>query len=317
MKKTAFVFPGQSSQRLGMLSELLRESEGVRRTFEEASEVIGLDVARLCREGHNGSLQDIAISAPVIVTAGIATFRHVGSRFGIIPAVMAGHSLGEYAALACAGVFTLEQVLPVVILRSRLAQRVIAEHSGAMTVITKLTIAEVEELCRQMRLRGGMVWTSCLNADSQVSVGGRAADLETLEQKVHRMGGSFRRLTGNAPYHTPLMSGVIEEFADCLQSYRLQAPQIPVIANVSVRPYTESTTIDNLLQQLQSPVRWVQSIHYIQRQNVSTYIELGSGQILSRLLMQLGKDIEVYNYETDLDRSRLAACLTPKEEASA
>ncbi|MUG65703.1 MULTISPECIES: ACP S-malonyltransferase [Paenibacillus] len=317
MKKTAFVFPGQSSQRIGMLTDLYRESERVRHTFEEASDAVGLDIARICLEGHHGSLQDISISAPVIVTAGIATFRHLQSQFGITPAVMAGHSLGEYTALACAGVFTLEEVLPAVVFRSRLAQRVMEEEQGVMTVITKLNISEVEELCRHMRRRGGKVWTSCLNAESQVCVGGREADLEILEQQVLKMGGSLRRLIGNAPYHTPLMSTMIEEFGNYLQSCQLRTPQFPVVANVSTRPYTAFSIIDNLLLQLQHSVKWHHTIDYIQRQHIHTFIELGSGQILSRLLRQHSKTIEIYNYETAADRNRLASSLSQLAEVSA
>jgi [acyl-carrier-protein] S-malonyltransferase len=301
-----------------MLAQLYEESTLVRHTFAQASDVLGYDIAKICLEsGHEDQLQDITFSAPIIVATGVAAFRHLRKNIQVDPALMAGHSLGEYTALTCAGVFSFDEALEIVRIRAQLAQRVMATQDGVMSVILKLDVAEVEELCRQeVRMRGGQVWPSCLNAARQVCVAGTEADVAALEGRVTRLGGSFRRLTGNAPYHTPLMESVIREFHDVLRGAHIGLPQFPVIANVSARPYTERTTINNLLEQLQRPVKWMQTMDYIGRQNIHSYVELGSGQILTRLLRAQGPDVTVYNYETVTDRLSLEEALLGSTEVA-
>lgn len=317
MKKCAYVFPGQSSQRIGMLIELYKESDIVKRTFEEASDTVGYDIAKVCFEGEKEGLHDIAISAPVIVAAGIASYRHIQSQFDLSPALLAGHSLGEYTALACAGVFTLAEALPLVTFRSRLAQKMMSKYDGVMTVIFNSNGIEMEELCKQMRNRGGSVWISCYNSSQQVCIGGRERDVERVELKALRMGASYHRIKGNAPFHTPLMQDVVDELAFFLKGCSIAPPQIPVIANVSTKPYTTYSIIENLLLQLQFPVRWHQTISYLKKQNTNTLIELGSGQILTRLLKATDPDVQVFNYETAGDRNRLSMASGSLTEVSA
>lgn len=305
MKKYALIFPGQSSQKLGMLQELYSESILVRRVFEEASDIIGFDISKICFKGEIQELSDIAISAAVILTANVASFRHFSEQFETPPAFMAGHSLGEYAALTCAGVFTLEQALPLVTYRSKLAQRMIAEHEGIMTVIFNITYTEIEELCKQMRKRGYRVWVSCYNSVNQVCVGGRESDVNLLELKALRAGASCKRIIGNAPFHTPMMNDVVEELADFLRNCNINESIYPVISNISLKPYTLYSVMDNLLQQLIYPIRWFQTIQYIIRQNTHTFIELGSGQTFTQLIKATETDVQPFNYENAGDRKLL------------
>ncbi|WP_020619072.1 ACP S-malonyltransferase [Paenibacillus daejeonensis] len=315
MSKFAFIFPGQSSQRKGMLLELYQESNTVRQTFTEASEILGYNIADICFNDDTGRLMDIAVSAPVILTAGVATYRHIHRHYSMKPMIAAGHSLGEYTALTCAGMLAFEQALPLVTYRSELAKRVMAEHSGVMSVIFKISESEVEGLCKQMRRSGAQVWISCYNSDQQVCVAGRERDVATLEKQAKRLGASYKRLDGNAPYHTPLMRDAVEELRGFLQGCTITTPRYPVVSNVSTQPYTEFSTIENLLLQLQHPVKWHHTIQYITKQNTDTFVELGSGQILTRLLGSTAPDVQAFSYETSVSRAGLPAPVRELEGA--
>ena len=313
MSKFAFIFPGQSSQRKGMLLELYQESQTVKQTFTEASEILGYNVADTCFNDDSNRLMDIAVSAPIILTTGVAAYRHIQKHYSIKPMLAAGHSLGEYTALTCAGVLSFEQALPLVTYRSELAKRVMSEHSGVMSVIFKISESEVEELCKQMRRSGAQVWISCYNSDQQVCVAGRVEDIAVLEKQAKLLGASFKRLVGNAPYHTPLMRDAVEELRGFLQGCTISAPRYPIVSNVSMQPYTEFSTIENLLLQLQHPVKWHHTIQYITKQNTDTFIELGSGQILTRLLGATAPDVQAFSYESSASREGLPASVRELE----
>ncbi len=314
MIKFAFVFPGQSSQRIGMLQELHRESEEVRRTFEEASDLLHLNVAGLCFEGDESTLRDIRISAPLIVTACTASFRHFTAERAERPALMAGHSLGEYAALSCAGVLTFEQALKTVTFRSELAHEAAIACDGAMSVIYRTDANVIEQRCAELRRQGKRVWVSCFNAPDQLSVAGVRADLDLLERIAEERGASVKRMAGNAPFHTPLLQEASVELGAHLRALKLSEPKYPVIANVNLNCYTADTVADYLVAQLLSPVQWHRTIERALRQNVDTFVELGSGGILTRMLRASYPDARAFGYERQAERDRLAG-LFPVREA--
>lgn len=305
MLKSAFLFPGQSSQRTGMLKELYTENESVRQTFEEASDLLNMDVPRLCFAGDDADLRDIRISAPLIVTAGVACFRHFALQSDLPPSLLAGHSLGEYTALSCAGAMTLPQVLPAVRLRSELALRAAQEKQGIMCVIYRTNSAQIEEWCAELRREGKQVWACCLNAPDQLSVGGTQKDVETLERLAASRGASVKRIVGNAPFHTPLMTEAAAEFEAYLGTLSLSAPLYPVISNVDLQCYSRDTIIPKLVRQLTRPVQWNRTLEYIHKQNTECYIELGSGQILTRLVQARLPEANVFAYEYRESRARL------------
>lgn len=309
MEKFAFIFPGQSSQRKGMLEELYIESEIVRHTFEEASEIVGYDISRICFEDEKEMLCDITISAPIIVAVGVASFRHIVNEMQLYPSFMAGHSLGEYSALTCAGVFTLEEVLPLVTFRSKIAQKMMYEKQGVMSVIYNIAYQEIEEMCKQMCRQGVNVWVSCNNSIRQSCVVGRECDVEKLEMKASKSGASYKRIVGNAPYHSPMMEPVVEELAEYIRNCHINAPLYPVISNWSVKPYHMDSVLHNLTQQLVFPVKWFQTIEYFKRQNTNIWVELGSGRILSRLMKSTDAEIRSYSYELVEDRKTLSSYL--------
>lgn len=305
MRKCAFVFPGQSSQRKGMLAELYKESNIVRHTYEEASDIVGYNVATMSFEGKKEMLSDISISAPLILTASVASFRHLLDMTEIYPSMMAGHSLGEYSALTCANVFTLEKALPLVIFRSDIAQKIASESEGVMTVIFNISLMEIEEMCKKMRIKGRKVWISNNNSVNQVCVVGKECDVELVEIKASKNGALYKRIKGNAPYHSPMMDSVVEELVDFLSGCQINVPEYPVIASCSVRPYHLDIVIKNLSKQLTTPVKWFQTIDYIKRQNTNIIIELGSGQVLSRLINSTEVEVQSFSYETYEDRKQL------------
>lgn len=309
MNKCAFIFPGQSSQRKGMLQALYDESSTVRRTFEEASDVLGYDVVDICFYDPKQQLTDITINAPLIVTASLSCYRHMQEQYGYYPSVLAGHSLGEYAALTCSGAIAFEEVLPLVAFRSKLAVQVMQEQDAVMSVVNGISHVISEELCRNIRAKGGSVWISCYNSPHQVAIAGKEHDIATVEMQAVRRGAYCKRLIGNAPYHTPLMQDAVRELHAQLRQCSIASPQVPVISNVSAQPYTKYSIIDNLLLQLCMPVRWHQSIQSIQKQNINTLIELGSGQILTRILQKSEPHLHTFSYESTDERSKLVALM--------
>ncbi|PWW06588.1 [acyl-carrier-protein] S-malonyltransferase [Paenibacillus cellulosilyticus] len=300
MRKVVFLFPGQSSQKQGMLRELYQESSTVRQTFEEASMLTNYDFRRICFEDQQEMLRDISISAPILLTASLATFRHFMENYQATPSFMAGHSLGEYSALTCAGVFSFETALSIVIFRAKLAQSVMEEKKGVMTVIYNTPYQEIEELCRTMRRNGRKVWVSCNNSSVQCCASGTEEDIALLEKKAAKRGASYRRIVGNAPFHSPMMDNAAEPLAEFIGQCKQHPPQYPVISNWSQKPYHQSSVTGNLFHQLVHPVKWFQSMDYIKRQHTDIWIELGSGQVLSKLMKT--DDYKVHSYELSGDR---------------
>lgn len=295
MRKAALIFPGQSSQRKGMLKDLYEESALVRQTFAEASEIMKYNLSQICFEEEKEKLQDISISAPIIVTANVASFRYFINEFQLTPSYLAGHSLGEYSALTCAGVLSFKESLQLVTYRAQLAQRAMIEKEGVMTAIYNIPFQEIDDMCRRMRSQGVNVWLSCYNSPVQCCVSGSHRDIEQLEARAAKNGASVRRLIGNAPFHSPMMVSIVEELADYMRGCHIQAPSFPVISNWCVRPYHQDSVIENLLQQLIHPVKWLHSMEYLRKQHTDIWIELGSGQVLSKLLKS--SHVECYNIE--------------------
>ncbi|MBO0993812.1 ACP S-malonyltransferase [Bacillus sp. SD088] len=299
MKKMAYMFAGQNSERLGMLGDLYRESRVVRDTFAEASEVLRYDVAQVCFGEDSDFLHQAAVSAPIIVMAHVATYRHITDQYKFKPSLMAGHSLGEYGALTCAGVLPFSDVLTLVTHRAKLADRIAAEKAGVMTVVYQFPISESEKICQALRAEGRSVWIGCYNSHEQATISGKAADITELEWYVANKGGAYKRLMGKSSFHCPLLQDITDEFAEVIQGVEICSPSIPVISNYTVMPHTIDNIYDNLIQHLVAPVRWQETISYIKRQHVELLIELGSGMILTNLINQGDEELQALSYEID------------------
>ncbi|MAC46752.1 ACP S-malonyltransferase [Oceanospirillum beijerinckii] len=290
----AFVFPGQGSQAVGMLSELADRYAVVRTTFEEASQILGYDLWQLVQEGPAETLNQTDKTQPAILTASVALWRVWQELEGPRPSVVAGHSLGEYSALVCAGAIGFADAVRLVKLRGEFMQEAVPEGVGAMSAILALADDKIEEAC-QLTAEGDVVSPVNYNCPGQVVIAGNKAAVERAGAKCQEFGAKkVVPLPVSVPSHCALMKPAAERLAAELDNIVIEEPRIPVVQNVDGQPQTNVDTIrENLLAQLYSPVRWVSCMQYMIDQGVDTTVECGPGKVLSGLNKKIQRSLKV------------------------
>jgi [acyl-carrier-protein] S-malonyltransferase len=290
--KFAMLFPGQGSQAVGMLKALAAANPGVQQTFEEASEALSLDLWTLVMEGPEDQLNQTHNTQPAMLSAGVAVWRVWQSHGGAEPAMMAGHSLGEYSALVCAGTLSFVDAVKLVAERGRFMQEAVPEGAGGMAAILGLDDGKVRQLCADAA--GSQVVEAVnFNAPGQVVIAGDKAAVERACE-LAKSAGAKRALPlpVSVPSHCALMRPAAERLRERLAAVHLQTPLIPVLHNVNVREAGEPQSIrDRLAQQLYSPVRWVETIQAIANRGVHNMIESGPGKVLTGLNKRIDKQL--------------------------
>jgi len=288
----AFVFPGQGSQSVGMLCALGEQHSVLVRTFEEVSDTLGHDLWALSQNGPAEQLNLTGNTQPAMLAAGVGVWRVWEERGGPAPAWMAGHSLGEYTALVCAGAIELADAAGLVAHRSRLMQEAVPEGRGAMAAILGLQDAQVEAVCREVAGHQ-VVEVVNFNSPGQVVIAGhRDAVARAMVQA--KAAGAKRALAipVSVPAHSALMRPAAEDLAEHLDRVRIRAPRIPVIHNASVTVSSDPGEIRALLQrQLYSPVRWVETVRLMGAQGASTVVEGGPGRVLAGLVKRIDRKL--------------------------
>lgn len=277
----AFVFPGQGSQSVGMLAELAEAQTLVRDTFAEASEALGYDLWKVVSEGPADELNQTHITQPAMLSAGIAVWRIWQAQGGAAPAVMAGHSLGEYSALVAAGSLAFADAVTLVAERGKLMQEAVPAGTGSMAAILGLEDARVIEVCAQAE-EGEVVAAVNFNASGQVVIAGHVAAVERAVELAKEAGAKRAVvLPVSVPSHCELMKPAAEKLAERLAAITIASPAIPVINNVDVSKADSADAIrDALVRQLYSPVRWVETIQAMEGEGVDTLVECGPGKVL-------------------------------------
>ncbi len=296
------VFPGQGSQSVGMLAELGAAFDTVRATFDTASGVLGYDLWRRIQEGPAEQLNQTSCTQPAMLAAGVAVWRCWREQGGPLPAVMAGHSLGEYTALVCAGALDFADAVGLVERRGREMQAAVAEGSGAMAAVLGLDDDQVVALCQEAAA-GEVVSAVNFNSPGQVVIAGDTAAVERA-MALARAAGARRalRLPVSVPSHCALMKPAAERFADALADVRIEAPSIPVLHNVDVTTHDEPDAIrEALARQLYSPVRWVETVQAMTGRGVHTLVEAGPGKVLTGLNKRIDKSLEALVVQTPDD----------------
>ena len=282
---TAFVFPGQGSQCVGMLKALAADHAQIVETFREASEVLGYDLWDLTQNGPEEVLNRTAVTQPALLAADVGCYRAWRARNGVQPAVMAGHSLGEYAALVCAEAMDFREAVRLVARRGELMQEAVPQGEGAMAAILGLADEAVEAVCRECA-QGETLAAANYNAPGQVVIAGTKAAVDRALIAA-RAAGARRSivLAVSAPSHCGLMQGAAREFAETLAPVTLKAPVVPVIQNTPVAALSEPDLIrEALVSQLFSPVRWVETIRLVAAwEGMSRIVECGPGKVLTGL----------------------------------
>jgi len=291
----AFVFPGQGSQSVGMLADLAAAYPLVRDTFAEASSALGYDLWQLTQNGPGDELNQTHITQPAMLTAGVAAWRVWQEKNGKTPVVMAGHSLGEYTALVCAGALSFADGVTLVAERGRYMQEAVPAGTGAMAAILGLEDAQVVEACAAAA-QGQVVSAVNFNSPGQVVIAGHAAAVERAMEAAKAMGAKRALpLPVSVPSHCALMQPAAERLAQRLAGINLQVPQIPVINNVDVAVAADAAAIRQALaRQLHSPVRWVETVQKMAADGVDALVECGPGKVLVGLNKRIAKDMKTF-----------------------
>lgn len=313
----AFVFPGQGSQKVGMGKALAAAFPESRAVFEEADQALGFSLSTLCFDGPETDLQRTANTQPAILTVATAALRALEARGGRARWV-AGHSLGEYAALVAAGTLSLSGAVRTVRQRGQFMQEAVPEGQGAMAAILGLDLPLIEAACREAA-EGEIVAPANINSPGQVVIAGHAGAVARASSRCKAAGAKRAvPLPVSAPFHCALMKPAQERLGPVLTALRFPDPAVPVVNNVDARPVTSGAECrDALVRQVSSPVRWQESVERLAREGATTFVEVGPGTVLSGLIRKIARGATVLNVEDPESLENTCAALAAGAEAGA
>ena len=293
----AFVFPGQGAQRVGMGSDFLETDTVVRERFEEANDALGFDLARIVLDGPASRLVETEVTQPALLTVSVALWQAWRARGGSMPALMAGHSLGEYTAFTAAGSMAFADAVRLVNARGRFMQEAVPVGEGAMAAILGLDDDAVAACCEQV---DGVAQPANLNAPGQVVISGTRTAVKAAAAACSEAGA--RRavlLEVSAPFHCELMRPAADRFETVLDAVDLRAPDVPVVHNLDATVSTDAATIrQKLMRQIYSPVRWTDCVTTIRSHGVDRLLECGPGNVLAGLVRRIDRSLDVVGIGT-------------------
>jgi len=294
--KIAIVFPGQGSQAVGMLGDLSESYSQIKQTFDEASEALGRDLWALAQDGPSEELNKTQNTQPLVLTASIAMWRVLQSQVDVKPDFLAGHSLGEYTALVCAGSLSFVDAVKLVEQRASFMQQAVPEGEGAIAAILGLSVDDLIAICAEAA-QGEVVSAVNFNAPGQVVISGNVAAVgRAIELAKEKGAKRAMQLPMSVPAHCSLMSPAADKLADVMSSVSFNSPNTPVIHNTDVAQHSDVTEIkEALVKQLYTPVRWIETVESLANLGVTTVIECGPGKVLSGLNKRIDKSLELYS----------------------
>ena len=311
--KTGFLFPGQGSQKVGMMQDLAAQYESVRNRFEEADEALGWKLSELIFEGPAEKLQQTQYTQPAILTASVAAYDLL-AQAGITAEYLAGHSLGEYSALVAAGSISFVDAVRTVHARGKFMQEAVPIGEGGMAAIIRLEREKIIAICEELSAQGKIVQAVNFNCPGQVVIAGTTDAVAAACEKMKEAGA--RRaipLPVSAPFHSTLMQPAAEKLAQVLHTIEIKEARIPVIANVHAQPVHTSEEIrESLVEQAAHPVLWEDSMHVLLTKGVDTMVEVGPGIVLSGFMKKIEPAVHREHVE---NVSSLEATLAYFEEA--
>lgn len=293
MSRTACVFPGQGSQTVGMLKELAEEHAIVEQTFAEASEVLGYDLWELVQTDEQGKLNETHITQPALLSASVAIWRILQEQ-GLNADYVAGHSLGEYSALVCAGAIAFADAVKLVEARGKFMQQAVPAGAGAMYAIIGLDDDKIAEVCEQTAIAtGDVVAPVNFNSPGQVVIAGEKNAAEKAGDACKEAGAKRALpLSVSVPSHCELMRPAADKLDDALASINISTPAIPVVNNVDVKiEETPAAIRDALVRQLYCPVQWTKTIQFLAASGVDKVVEVGPGKVLTGLNKRIDKSL--------------------------
>ncbi|MBI4654283.1 MAG: ACP S-malonyltransferase [Nitrospirae bacterium] len=294
--KIAFVFPGQGSQHVGMGKDLHENFKEVREIYREASDALGYDIAELSFNGPEEELNKTVKTQPCILTASFAAFN-VLSLKGVSPSCVAGHSLGEYSAIAASGVISFKDAVKLTEKRGQFMQETVPEGKGIMAAILGLEKEDVDNICQSVS--SGYVAPANYNCPGQIVVAGEKTAVEEVIELAKEAGAKRTViLSVSAPSHCKLMTGASDRLSKLLDDIKFHTPKIPLVNNAdAVFLNTQDEVKVSLIKQLNSPLLWEDSIRLMIKNDIKTFIEVGPGKILSALIKRIDKEAVTLNVE--------------------
>ncbi len=291
MSKTAYIFPGQASQNVGMGKDLYESFDLAKAYYEKADEILGIPISRISFEGPMEKLTETQVTQPAIFTLSVILYELLREA-QVLPDMVAGHSLGEYSALVAAGAFTFEEGLRLVKVRSQAMQDAGEKYPGTMAAIIGLKEAKVAEACTSASSEG-IVQPANYNSPGQIAISGEVDAVRSAMEKAKEMGARRAiELVVSGAFHSPLMSEAKQVMRETLADLDFKTPTVPVYVNVSAKALDNSADLKQaLIDQLDHPVLWIQSIENMIRDGAGQFYEVGPGTVLGGLMRRINKEV--------------------------
>jgi len=297
MKPTAFLFPGQGSQYVGMGKELFDNFSVAKQVFQEADDSLHFSVSSLCFKGPEDALKLTENTQPAMLTMSIGALRVLEAEKGITPQFTAGHSLGEYSALVASGALAFSEAVQTVRLRGKYMQEAVPFGEGAMAAVLGMEREQIEKLCKEISC-GEVLAAANFNCPGQIVIAGHSKAVERAVERVKQEGKKAVLLPVSAPFHSPLMKPAGERLGKALEQISVSDLKIPVVTNVEAEVNTSKDRVKGLLvAQVSSPVRWEESMRKMIGEGVEQVLEIGPGKVLSGLMKRIDHRIETRNLE--------------------
>jgi [acyl-carrier-protein] S-malonyltransferase len=297
MKETAFIFPGQGSQYVGMGKEFYDQFRVAKEVFEEADDTLRFSISSLCFQGQEEELRLTENTQPAILTTSIAALKVLQTEKGINPKFAAGHSLGEYSALVASGALSFAEAVQTVRLRGKFMQEAVPVGEGAMAAILGMEREEVEKLCEEAAA-GEVLSPANFNCPGQIVIAGHLKAVQRAIEKVKQNGKRAVLLPVSAPFHSPLMKPAGARLEKALEEISIKDLNLPVVTNVEAEINTSKEKVKALLvAQVSSPVRWEESMRRMIEEGVEQVLEIGPGKVLSGLMKRIDSTVGTGNLE--------------------
>ena len=295
----AFLFPGQGSQYIGMGADFCAEFAVASQTFEEASDALGIDVAKLCFEGEAATLALTANAQPAILTTSVAALRVVLEETEVRPDLLAGHSLGEFTALVASGCLPFSDAVRIVRKRGEFMQEAVPPGVGKMAAVLGLTSREVSELCAGVAGEKAVVSPANFNSPTQTVISGEARAVEAVSQIAKEKGARrVVELEVSAPFHCSLMEPAAVRLRGVIAKVDLHPMKYPVVINTEAKTNSDPARVEDILvRQVVSPVRWAESLEFLKDSGVSEFFEIGPSKVLSGLVKRTLRDVSCASIE--------------------
>lgn len=306
MKKIAFLFPGQGAQYIGMCKKLCSEYKIADETFEEANDILSFNLKKLCFEGDISELTKTINTQPAVLTASVAAYRVFMIEIGVDAEISAGHSLGEISALCCAGALDFGEALKLVRERARLMQEAVPLGVGSMAAVSGVSNDVIQEVCAKCSDKDFVVSPANYNSPDQTVISGHAQAVKKAAKILGERGAFVIPLRVSGPFHSELMASAAKGFRQELDKINFKPLKRTVIANVTAKPYLGSGDFKkNLTDQITMPVRWVETLEYLQNSGAEMFIELGPKQVLKGLVQKTLPTVKALSYDPETDLTEI------------